>query len=88
MNYNLKQRRNALQFMTKLDLKILCEIMYNLYMGTFKTTVAYINDLQKHKRSIQLLVDKKTSSKKRRAILVKSANNIQLFLRPIQKLLT
>ena len=66
--------KRIIQILTKNDklIQIICEILLNILLKNIKVDRNIINKLKKYKRVIYKLIDKRTSLRQRRQLLLKT----------------
>jgi SAM-dependent MidA family methyltransferase len=83
-----KLRQNILEAADNQLIRCLCECCYNVLNGNVKLSQKQKKTLQKHKHHLRNLSAKKTSQKKRRAILVQNGGFLPALLAPILSVAT
>lgn len=83
----VKQRKAMLLSMTNEQLKVLCEVVYNVYKGTLPLSRYYINKLYRYKKDIQTIIDRDVEQKIKFELLVKNEAMIPWILKPLLTLM-
>lgn len=77
-----KQRKVLLQTITDNQLRILCEITLNIYQGNLEVSACYIKRLTAHRKTIEVLIDRKVSRKRKRELIIRKQSLIPLLIEP------
>ena len=82
-----KQRKALLKTMTQNQLKVLIEVIYNIFKGTLRLSKYYIKKLFPHRTTIRSIASRRVNRKRKRDIFVKKHSIIPILIKPVLSLL-
>lgn len=80
---NQKQRKTLLNIITQDQLRVLCELVLNIYYGNLPVSKHYIERLARQKKFIQVLVDRKFKNNHKKRLIVKNEGILPFLLKPL-----
>lgn len=81
-----KQRKALLQTITDAQLRAICELVLNIYRGTFNVPSIYVRKLAPHRKLIETLVDRAINKKHKKQLLSQKRNILPLMIGPYVRL--
>ena len=85
LNTNEKQQQVLIKTITKRQISVVIEIMYNVLYGNLNISSDDINKLKRYKTVIRKLVSKGLSLTKRKDLLLSYYKQILILIKPYEK---